>query len=119
MPVENFDVTSYNDERRNTSQSRIRGGRSAETQTLIDGIPVNNVLFGDNGTGMQVHFSLWKGEKPLFTGNKYAGLSDMGLHAIGGILKQFEYAIVGLLAAIAILWIWFRIIKPRRMRSAA
>ena len=38
---------------------------------------------------------------------------------IGGILKQFEYAIVGLLAAIALLWIWFRIIRPRRMRSAA
>jgi glutamine synthetase len=45
-------------------------------------------LFGDNGSGMHVHFSLWKGDKPLFAGNKYAGLSDMGLHAIGGILKH-------------------------------
>ena len=45
-------------------------------------------LFQDNGSGMHVHFSLWKGNKPLFSGNKYAGLSDLGLHAIGGILKH-------------------------------
>ncbi len=45
-------------------------------------------LFGDNGSGMHVHFSLWKGDKPLFAGNKYAGLSEMGLHAIGGILRH-------------------------------
>ena len=35
-------------------------------------------LFGDNGSGMHCHFSLWKGDKPLFAGNGYAGLSDMG-----------------------------------------
>lgn len=45
-------------------------------------------LFQDNGSGMHVHFSLWKGDKPLFAGNRYAGLSEMGLHAIGGILKH-------------------------------
>ncbi|MGA2583900.1 MAG: type I glutamate--ammonia ligase [Tepidisphaeraceae bacterium] len=45
-------------------------------------------LFQDNGSGMHVHFSLWKGDKPLFAGNKYAGMSEMGLHAIGGILKH-------------------------------
>jgi glutamine synthetase len=45
-------------------------------------------LFQDNGSGMHVHFSLWKGDKPLFAGNKYAGLSDLGLYAIGGILKH-------------------------------
>jgi glutamine synthetase len=45
-------------------------------------------LFGDNGSGMHVHFSLWKGDKPLFAGNKYAGVSEMGLYAIGGILKH-------------------------------
>jgi glutamine synthetase len=45
-------------------------------------------LFGDNGSGMHVHFSLWKNNKPLFAGNKYAGLSEMGLYAIGGILKH-------------------------------
>src|SRR5260370_24930715 len=45
-------------------------------------------LFQDNGSGMHVHFSLWQGEKPLFAGNKYAGLSEMGLNAIGGILKH-------------------------------
>ncbi len=45
-------------------------------------------LFGDNGSGMHVHFSLWKDDKPLFAGNKYAGVSQMGLYAIGGILKH-------------------------------
>src|SRR5256714_5316434 len=45
-------------------------------------------LFQDNGSGMHVHFSLWKGDKPLFAGNKYAGLSDTGLYAIGGILRH-------------------------------
>src|SRR2546423_8826603 len=44
-------------------------------------------LFQDNGSGMHVHFSLWKGSKPLFAGNRYAGLSDTGLYAIGGILE--------------------------------
>ena len=45
-------------------------------------------LFQDNGSGMHIHFSLWKQDKPLFAGNRYAGLSEMGLHAIGGILKH-------------------------------
>ena len=45
-------------------------------------------LFGDNGSGMHTHISLWKGGKPLFAGNGYAGLSDMALYAIGGILKH-------------------------------
>src|SRR3954462_4005518 len=45
-------------------------------------------LFQDNGSGMHVHFSLWSGDKPLFAGNKYAGLSEMGLYAIGGILRH-------------------------------
>src|SRR5262249_51708974 len=45
-------------------------------------------LFQDNGSGMHTHFSLWKGEKPLFAGSGYAGLSDMALNAIGGVLKH-------------------------------
>ena len=45
-------------------------------------------LFGDNGTGMHVHQSIWKGGKPLFAGDGYAGFSEMGLHYIGGILKH-------------------------------
>ncbi len=45
-------------------------------------------LFGDNGSGMHTHISLWKGSQPLFAGNGYAGLSDMALHAIGGLLKH-------------------------------
>lgn len=45
-------------------------------------------LFGDNGSGMHVHQSLWKGGKPLFGGNSYAGLSEMAMYYIGGILKH-------------------------------
>jgi len=45
-------------------------------------------LFGDNGSGMHVHFSLWKGEQNLFAGDGYAGLSQMAMYAIGGILKH-------------------------------
>jgi glutamine synthetase len=45
-------------------------------------------LFGDNGSGMHTHQSLWKGGKPLFAGDGYAGLSKMALWYIGGILKH-------------------------------
>ncbi|MCH7557568.1 MAG: type I glutamate--ammonia ligase [Planctomycetes bacterium] len=45
-------------------------------------------LFEDNGSGMHTHFSLWKGDKPLFADSGYAGLSDIGLYSIGGILKH-------------------------------
>ncbi len=45
-------------------------------------------LFNDNGSGMHVHVSLWKDGENLFAGDKYAGLSDMALYAIGGLLKH-------------------------------
>ncbi len=45
-------------------------------------------IFGDNGSGMHVHQSLWKGSKPLFAGNGYAGLSEMAMYYIGGLLKH-------------------------------
>jgi len=45
-------------------------------------------IFGDNGSGMHVHQSLWQNGKPLFAGNEYAGLSTMALHYIGGLLKH-------------------------------
>src|SRR5437867_13290847 len=45
-------------------------------------------LFGDNGSGMHTHQSLWKKGKPLFAGNGYAGLSPMAMHYIGGLLKH-------------------------------
>jgi len=45
-------------------------------------------LFKDNGSGMHVHQSLWKDGKPLFAGDKYAGLSEIALYYMGGILKH-------------------------------
>jgi len=43
---------------------------------------------GDNGSGMHIHTSLWKEGKPLFAGTGYAGLSEMALYFMGGILKH-------------------------------
>ena len=45
-------------------------------------------IFDDNGSGMHTHASLWKGGKPLFAGNGYAGLSQLGLYAAGGLLRH-------------------------------
>lgn len=45
-------------------------------------------IFGDNGSGMHVHQSVWKAGKPLFAGGGYAGLSETALYYIGGILKN-------------------------------
>lgn len=45
-------------------------------------------LFNDNGSGMHTHQSIWKDGQPLFAGDKYAGLSEMALYYIGGLLKH-------------------------------
>ena len=45
-------------------------------------------VYVDNGSGMHVHQSIWKGSTPLFAGKEYAGLSDMALHYVGGVLKH-------------------------------
>ncbi len=45
-------------------------------------------LFEDNGSGMHTHLSIWKEGNPLFAGDKYAGVSQEALWAIGGILKH-------------------------------
>jgi glutamine synthetase len=45
-------------------------------------------LFGDNGSGMHVHQSLWQGERPLFAGDGYAGSSELMRHYIGGLLRH-------------------------------
>lgn len=47
-------------------------------------------IYGDNGSGMHCHQSLWKGGKPLFAGEGYAGLSDMALHYIGGLIQHAD-----------------------------
>ncbi len=45
-------------------------------------------LFNDNGSGMHTHQSLWSKGKPLFAGDGYAGLSEMAMHYIGGLLRH-------------------------------
>ncbi len=45
-------------------------------------------VFGDNGSGLHTHHSLWKDGKPLFAGSGYADLSDNALYYIGGIIKH-------------------------------
>ena len=45
-------------------------------------------VYGDNGTGMHVHQSIWKDGQPLFAGDQYAGLSETCLYYIGGIIKH-------------------------------
>ena len=45
-------------------------------------------LFGDNGSGMHTHQSIWGKGKPLFAGKEYGGLSKMALHYAGGLLKH-------------------------------
>ncbi|HEX2653566.1 MAG TPA: type I glutamate--ammonia ligase [Xanthobacteraceae bacterium] len=45
-------------------------------------------LFGDNGSGMHVHQSIWKGKKPIFAGDGYAGSSELMRFYIGGLLKH-------------------------------
>jgi len=45
-------------------------------------------VFGDNGSGMHVHQSIWRDGKPVFAGNRYADLSEECLFYIGGILRH-------------------------------
>ncbi|MBI3275183.1 MAG: type I glutamate--ammonia ligase [Methylocystis sp.] len=45
-------------------------------------------VYGDNGSGMHVHQSIWKDGKPVFAGDKYAGLSQEALYYIGGVIKH-------------------------------
>jgi glutamine synthetase len=45
-------------------------------------------VYGDNGSGMHVHQSIWKGGQPVFAGDKYSDLSEACLYYIGGILKH-------------------------------
>ena len=45
-------------------------------------------VLDDNGSGMHVHQSIWKDDKPMFAGGGYADLSDMALYYAGGVMKH-------------------------------
>ena len=57
--------------------------RHGKTVTLMP-----KPLFQDNGSGMHTHQSIWKEGRPLFAGTEYAGVSQLCLWYIGGILKH-------------------------------
>jgi glutamine synthetase len=45
-------------------------------------------LYGDNGTGMHTHMSIWKNGENMFNGDSYGGLSELALYFIGGVIKH-------------------------------
>ena len=60
-----------------------------EDNVLVGGVAGKiKSMFGDNGSGMHCHQSLWKGDTALFAGDGYAGLSETALHYAGGVLKH-------------------------------
>ena len=65
-------------------------------------------IYADNGSGMHTHQSLWKDGQPLFAGDQYAGLSELALYYIGGILKHIN----SLLAIVAPTTISYRRLVP-------
>lgn len=59
------------------------GNRHGKTITFMP-----KPIFEDNGSGMHTHLSLWRDGENLFAGDQYAGLSEMAMHAAGGLLKH-------------------------------
>ena len=73
--------------RRQHADLQVRG---AERRPHLrqDGDLHAQAVYGDNGSGMHTHQSIWKDGKPLFAGDGYAGLSETALYYIGGVIKH-------------------------------
>ena len=95
VPMDNPDVTSFVDERRGTGLVRVRGGRAAETQTLIDGIPINNFVLGGPGFDItndavqQVDFQ--RGGFEAQYGNAMSGIINYATKEGGTSLRGSTY----------------------------
>src|SRR5437016_4013239 len=68
-----------------SAEGQWNTAREVDTQNDHGGRPNQH---NNNGSGMHTHQSIWKGEKPLFAGDRYGGMSELGMHYIGGILKH-------------------------------
>ena len=99
---QNTDITSFTDTRRNVqSPVRIRGGRGGETLTLIDGIPINNIVFGgpamDITTGAVQQIDFQKGGFEPQYGNALSGIINIATREGGTrVAGNLEYQGTGL-----------------------
>ena len=74
--------------RRLAADPQVHGAATSRARTARPRPSCRSPIVGDNGSGMHVHQSVWKGGQNLFAGDGYAGLSDFALYYIGGIIKH-------------------------------
>ena len=109
VPVENVDVTAFVDERRGVTSLRIRGGRAAETLTLIDNIPINNFVLGgpafDPSTESVQQIDFQRGGLEAQYGNAMSGAINIvtkeGTPELRGGFKYSTSRVAGVLGSIS------------------